>query len=135
MSTIAYVFSFLIVFSLSSPPDSHLPLSQVLCALFFSHKKPTPSFHPQFSLPLSHLSLSFSLSLSLSKNAIGVHRVARSALWVTAWRDQRVAWSRWWRCGFESRIDGGNVGRSQWWFNMSLWCRLVLVCVSLLGLG
>ena len=65
----------------------------------------------------------------------------------TAWRDWRcgsqrgeigawrVAWSRWWRCEFGSMTDGGNVGRSRWWFNLSLWCGLVLVCVGLLGLG
>ena len=64
-----------------------------------------------------------------------------------AWRDQRcgsqrgeidawrVAWSRWWRCGFELMIDGSDVGRPRWWFNMSLWCGSVLVCVGLLGLG
>ena len=64
-----------------------------------------------------------------------------------AWRDQRcgsqrgeidawrVAWSRWWRCGFELLIDGSDVGRPRWWFNMSLWCGSVLVCVGLLGLG
>ena len=56
--------------------------------------------------------------------------MARSARGV--WR---VAWSRWWRCGFESMIDGGDVGRSRWWFNLSLWCGLVLVCAGLLGLG
>ena len=32
-------------------------------------------------------------------------------------------------------IDGGDAGRSRWWFNLSLWCGLVLVCVGLLGLG
>ena len=48
-----------------------------------------------------------------------------------AWR---VAWSRWWRCRFRSMIDGGDLGRSRWWFNLSLWCGLVLVYVGLLGL-
>ena len=32
-------------------------------------------------------------------------------------------------------IDGSDVGRPRWWFNLSLWCGLVLVCVGLLDLG
>ena len=60
-----------------------------------------------------------------------------------AWRDRRygeidawrVVWSRWWRCGFELMIDGSDMGRPRWWFNLSLWCGSVLIYVGLLGLG
>ena len=62
-----------------------------------------------------------------------------------AWRDRRCGSQRGeidaWRgldgggCGFELMIDGSDVGRPRWWFNLSLWCGLVLVCVGLLDLG
>ena len=102
MGTVTCVFSFLIVFSLSSLLDYHLPPSQALCALSFSHKKPIPSFHPQFSLPLSHLSISFkACHRSSQRGEIGTvgHRVARS-----------------WRCGGVE--------------TMAFWSVLIFLCVG-----
>ena len=128
MGTVACVFSFSIVFSLSSPPDSHSH-SLGCCAFSLSLTKNPPHPFILSSLSLSHISLFLIQSMP------------------PAWQDRRcgsqrgeidvrrVAWSWWWRCGFELMIDGRDMGRPQWWFNLSLWCGMVLVCVGLLGLG
>ena len=86
--------------------------------------------HSLFLSQKTHSMLSSSVlspsltSLSLSFKAC--HRRSQRGE-IGTWR---VEWSQWWRCGFGSMIDGGDVGRSCWWFNMSLWCGLVLVCVE-----
>ena len=103
-----------------------------MCALSFSHKK--NPLHPFIlsSLSLSHISLSLVQSMPLEFTTWRGRHCRSQRGEIGTWR---VAWSRWWRCGFGSMIDGGDVGRSRWWFNLSLWCGLVLVCVGLLGLG
>ena len=120
------IFALFFLSPLTEHTNASLTPTLSLCVLSFSHKKPRPtSFHPQFSLPLSHLSLSL------------VHSMP------PAWRDRRcgeidawrVVWSRWWQCGFELMIDGSDMGRPRWWFNLSLWCGSILICVGLLGLG
>ena len=125
MGTIVHVFSFLIIFSLSSPPNSHSH-SLTVRSLFLLQKTQT------HILSSSVLSPSLtSLSLSLVHNLPPVWR-DRHCGEINAWH---VAWSQWWRCGFELMIDGSDVGRPRWWFNLSLWCGSVLICVGLLGLG
>ena len=118
MGTVARVFSFLIIFSLSSLPNSHSHFLPVR-SLFLSQKTQTHILSSSILSPsLTSLFLSF----------IACHQRGE----IDAWH---VAWSWWWRCGFELMIDGSDVGRPRWWFNLSLWCGSVLICVGLLGLG